>query len=260
VPSGIVHVTAAWLDPCSGCLEVLRPGAGAATSSVDGLVLALARARADAIVTTGAVLRAEPDLVHDLASAGSGAAAIGAWRRRGLDKVSSPLSAVLTRGDGLDRSHPLLRTTDGVMVYTSVAGALGLDGRPPATSLVVGVRQPGLRELIAFLAGVASPFLPLAPRTILIEAGPSTARALYEPPLVVDELLLSILEHPVPAATASAGRLPELGELRRLLPVGSAELRVIEPGSRWRFLRMARRQTGTQPPAPQDGQGRWPRV
>jgi len=247
VRCGVVHVTSAWHDPRTDELRVLRIGTPTPTptptptSTVDGLVLALARARADAIITTGAVLRAEPALVHDLASAGPAAAAIAAWRRRRIDKVCSPLTAVLTRGIDLDPAHPLLTTTTGAMIFTTVPGAVALDGRAPATSLVVGVRYPGLRALTTFLNHVASPFLPPTPRTILIEAGPSAARTLYEPPLVIDELLLSILEHPRPAPAALGGRLPDLADLHRLLPLSSPELRIAEPESRWRFLRLARR-------------------
>ena len=41
-------------------------GPAAPSSATDRFVLGFARARSDAIVTTGAILRAEPDLVHEL--------------------------------------------------------------------------------------------------------------------------------------------------------------------------------------------------
>ena len=67
--SGVVHVTAVW-QRGDGDLVTLRTAAGAPRVAHDALVLGLARARADAILTTAEVLRCEPGLRHDLSGPG----------------------------------------------------------------------------------------------------------------------------------------------------------------------------------------------
>ena len=60
---GVLHVAAVWETP-DGRYRTLRVGEGAIRSASDAVVLSAARARADAIVTTGRILRDEPELMH----------------------------------------------------------------------------------------------------------------------------------------------------------------------------------------------------
>ena len=60
---GVLHVASAWRDE-TGRLFALRIGPDTPSSATDGFALALARARCDAILSTGKILRDEPGLRH----------------------------------------------------------------------------------------------------------------------------------------------------------------------------------------------------
>src|SRR5262249_32038885 len=154
-------------------------------------LLLTARARADAIVATGEILRRERQLVHEpLANAG-----LAAWRRSVLGDADPPLSVVLTRGLALDFEQPLFRAATQGLIFTGAAAARRLGPRPRRNLEVVGPPAPSLRAALAFLRGERGC------RTIDVEAGPSSTAELYEDPLAVDELMLSIYEEkPLPVA------------------------------------------------------------
>jgi len=76
--AGVVQVCSAWRD-AQGVLRSVRVGPHAPRSETDGFALALARARADVIVTTGQILRDEPGLQHEIGSASG--IDFAAWRR-----------------------------------------------------------------------------------------------------------------------------------------------------------------------------------
>lgn len=190
-------------------------------------MLSAARARAGAILTTGANIRAEPTLSHE--PFGAGAQALREWRRaritRGID--IPPHTVVLTRDASLDLTHPLFRRTSGTAhVLTDRAGALGLrqraqqlaDGR--AALNILELRGRALAHPISPIVFASS--LPLVQRTcesgpprvvtaatnevahgarlpstgVLLECGIATARPLYYTG-VVDELLLSVYRGPL---------------------------------------------------------------
>ena len=72
-------------DP-DGEMVVLEINQSTPRSAHDRFALDLARARADVIVTTGAILRAEPRLAYELAS-DRAEAAVRELRRLGVDKA-----------------------------------------------------------------------------------------------------------------------------------------------------------------------------
>src|SRR5690606_37196864 len=109
---------------------------------------------------------------------GPAAGALAAWRRERLGRAGSPLLAVLTSGRDLPVDHPALAAAGAPVIYTGHAGAARLAA--PAGVDVVAVDRPEVRGLIGYLRAVRGC------ETILIEAGPSTAAALYEPPVAVD--------------------------------------------------------------------------
>ena len=199
-PAGVVHVTSAWSDP-DGRLFALRIGPDTPRSATDFFALEVARARADAIVTTGQILRDEPGLTNALRDP-----ELVAWRRERLGKPGPPLTLVLSRGADLDRSHPLFATSE------------------------VSVRNASLRDSLGWLRderGITS---------VAIESGPSTIRALYEQPLGVDELMLSICRRPVLPERVRGGELFDLSALDRLFDQRSECTREEESGA-WSFLR-----------------------
>ena len=186
--AGVLHVTSVWEAP-DGCWRSLRVGPGAPASESDAFVLALGRARADAIITSGAILRAEPELCHQEFARFPGAQA---WRSQRLGKPDPPKSVVLTRRPDLDLDHPLFaRAAAPVLVLTNPSAGGVIRDRAAAAGRaaqieVVGRESTALRDVVEWLREDRGC------RTVTVESGVSTSRALYDAPVVVDELLLSV--------------------------------------------------------------------
>ena len=230
---GVIHVTAVWRAP-AGPPRVLRIGPDTPRSDTDFLVLNAARARADAIVTSGRVLREEPDVTHALQGPAGAVRELTRWRRELHGGDAPPLSAVLSSGRDLDLDHPLL-CSGHALLFVPEDAARGLRDAASGRALqVIGHPAPDVRALVGWLRAERGA------RTISIEAGPSTARELYAPPLAVDELLLSVFEgDELPEEVAGPAFLP-LAELARLLPSSSPPVRVAEPSGAWSFTRLRR--------------------
>ncbi|NNG15852.1 MAG: hypothetical protein HKM89_05165, partial [Gemmatimonadales bacterium] len=184
----LLHVTAVWRDECAE-YRTLNLTTETPTSEYDRFVLNLARARADAILTTGKILRTEPDLSHDFLGPPALRRAFGDWRRVILAKEHPPLSVVLTSGRTLDRHHPIFQSPARPLVFTSTDGRSRLATWAASVPVeVVGVDQPSTGKALAHLQEERGA------RTVSLEAGPSTTLPLYEqgsaPP--IDELLLSV--------------------------------------------------------------------
>jgi len=92
--AGVLQVTSVW-EPPDRPPCVLRIGPESPCSARDAQWLAEARAWAEAIVTTGRILREEPQLVHHPAATGA------------MGTGSPPRLLVLTRA-GVDPAHPAL--------------------------------------------------------------------------------------------------------------------------------------------------------
>lgn len=233
--TGVVHATAVWRrDPETHV--TLRVGPEAPAARHDTLALGLLRARADAILTTGRILRAEPEATHALPGPGPLRAALAAWRREILGKVRAPVSLVLTSGRDVDFDHPFFRAGVGrKVVFTSRAGAFALESRAIDFGVeVVAVEEPTPRAALEFLRAA------FGAATIAVEAGPSVARGLYEQPLVIDEVMLSIFAGPDPPTRARGARQPPPAELRRLFPRRSRPFRVASEDGPWEFVRYSR--------------------
>ena len=226
-PAGVLHVVAVG-RAAGGGLGVIRIGPGAPASRTDRFALSVARARADVIVSTGRILREEASLVHDPGSEAR------AWRRGVLGKPDEPVLAILTRGAGLPLEHPALRRAR-VLVGVPRAAAAGLSaalGRRDAR--VVGLEDASLRGWVAELRRRGF-------RTVCVEAGPSTATSLYEDPLAVDELMLSIFEEHALPDRLNAGPFLAPGALGERFGAPRSEILRSETSGRWRFCRYARR-------------------
>lgn len=243
--TGVVHVMAAWQRD-DGPLVTLRTGGDAPRIGHDALALGLARARADAIVTTGEILRREPELRHDLPGPGSLPQALQAWRAEALGKTTPPLLWVMTRSGEVDLDHPAFSRPARSVIYTRRAGAWGLESRAADVGVeLVVAPEPSARDAVHRLRrefGAA---------TIVFEAGPSVSRQLYERPdepaderavpAQVDELLLTVLH---------AGDLPTRFRGPRFLPRADVERALGRPrstvrirggdGSRWELARYVR--------------------
>lgn len=190
--TGLLHATSVWRAPtprsAEGFFRVLRLGPGAPHSPFDLFALHLARARADAIVTTGEILRREPQLDFSSPSE-SWSRAFGDWRSQALGKTAKPLVLVLSRGQ-VDLGHPIFRAAQRTLIFTNQEAQWRLESQAADRGLeIIGVAQPTPASAIRFLRRE------FGSATILLEAGPQVSRTFYDP-LVVDELLLTVLERP----------------------------------------------------------------
>lgn len=230
---GILHGTAVW-DAGGGRLTTLAINEHSPRCHHDFLALNLLRASADAIVTTGKILRCEPSLEHRLAGPGQHSEALTDYRRRILGKSTPPVTLVLTSGDGLDLAHPVFHSWTRPLVYTSHDGLWWLESKAADAGVEVAAEaEPSLRGAIDLLRRE------LGAATIVIEAGPSTSHHLYDP-LTVDHLLLSRFQGPRLASEAEGAPFVNLGRLSTLFLQTSEGARVATPQGDWMFQRFSR--------------------
>lgn len=218
--AGVLHVVAVCRDG-SGGLAVLRTEAASVPLSADDrLVLGVARARAHAIVTTAANLRAEPRLSHRLHGDESICRALAQWQRHDARRV-----LVLTASGNLPLDHRVFSETPPPIIVTGDAGAQRLRRSGLDPSRIVIREQPSLRDTVALAQGS------YGAKTVLIEAGPGTARELYASPVLVDELMLSICNEDV-GDDAIGPQLFDTPTAERILQ------RVAKQTSGWSFYRL----------------------
>jgi riboflavin biosynthesis pyrimidine reductase len=225
----VLHVVSVWQGP-GGELRVLRVGEATPRCDTDAFALSLARARADAIVTTGRILRLEPALTHELLGPRELQSDLREWRRLRLGRSEPARSALLTSGRELDLDHPLLRTAARPLILTGPGAA----ARLAAAGASRGIELLGL-EPLNLRAGLAA-LRARGARCISIEAGPETALPLYDAPVAVDELLLSIYEAVELADDAVGPAFLGPARLAELLPHASRAQRI----GAWRFERRTR--------------------
>jgi riboflavin biosynthesis pyrimidine reductase len=223
--AGVVHVSSA-VRAADGQLHVIKIGPAAPRSETDFFVLNLCRARADAIVTSAAILRSEPTLVLGLQ--GTHAAALTRYRRDVLFRRAPPLGVILTRGGALPLEHPIWRDGTDKLVLTSPEAQAALADQLGSRAQVVGLAQLDARTATAWLQAQGHALLS-------VEAGPSTSGPLYRAPSVVGELLLSVYE-----GELAKGSLGNPLPADRLLFAGRtllADTAREEESGRWRFQR-----------------------
>lgn len=215
---GVLHVVAVHAE--GEARRVIKIGEHAPKSAADFFALELARARVDAIVITGAILREEPELRYALSSE------LAAWRREVLGLAEPPWLLVLTHGD-VPLDHPALAGPLRPIVFTSLEAAPALRARTPIE--IAGVPAPSARLALRFLRSERGC------RSVSVEAGPTTAVPLYDEPCAIDELALSVYGGPLDPR-ARGGRFLDEGALERRFE------RVSEASEgEWRFERWLRR-------------------
>lgn len=229
--TGLIHVTAVWHGG-AGAYVTLEIRPETPRCQHDLFALGLARARADAILTTGKILREEPKLTHQLVGPVEVPSALAAWRRDTLGKESAPITLVLTSGRDLDFRHPLFHSGTRAVIFTSREGQWELESQATSHGVeVVGAEHPSPQSAIEFLRrefGAA---------TISIEAGPSVSRQFYEPPLVVDELLLSVYDAPRIPRSVEGGFFQPRSELESFFAEQSEPYRVNTTDGVWSLQR-----------------------
>jgi len=226
---GVIHVAAV----CRGhgdALDVLKIEPETPRSVADTFALSLSRARADAILTTGAIFRAEPALRVE--PFGPLAPSLLALRKM-WGRTRPPALLVLTRGD-LDLAHPGLHTWIRPIVITNRAGAARL--RPQVVGDSVHIVQLSVPSAAAAITWAREN---LGARTITVEAGPSTALSLYDSPSRVDELMLSVLQSDPPPQVRGRPFL-SVSQLQAALGPVRADISVDETSGPWRIQRWIR--------------------
>jgi riboflavin biosynthesis pyrimidine reductase len=227
----VSHSGAVWNDPESQRLTTIRITDYAPKSDLDFLSLHIARARADAIIITGKILRDEPSLCFDLRADARWGDALVEWRERTWGLWERPWLLILTASGKLDFAHPALRGWPRPMIFTSDRTAARKLADSPFP--VVADAEPSIRGAIRHLQVTRDC------HCISIEAGPSTAVSLYDPPAVVNELLLSVYLDRTLDDRARGKPLIELARLRsRFRSETSATHRC--QGQRWSFHRFRR--------------------
>lgn len=226
----VLHVAAVWRAG-DDALRVLRIGPKTPKSRHDTFLLALARARAEAIVTTGKILREEPALTHGPLGPPALRAALASYRRERLVLALDPWLLVLSSGRGLDPAHPAFHAPLRPLLFVPAAAATGLRERFAESDVrVASVPAPDVRLALDHLRRLGA-------RRITLEAGPTTARALYEDPVRVDELWLATYAGERPAAEVIGEPFVDDARLAAALPAASEPVARDEPSGRWTFLR-----------------------
>ncbi|MEZ4472429.1 MAG: dihydrofolate reductase family protein [bacterium] len=194
-----------------------------APSPTDAFVLALSRARADAIITTGRILRAEPDVRYSPA----GPTGLDRWRREAVGLDAAPLLVVLT-AQVPDFDHPGLVEAPEVLVLTPAAWPAEAE----AEARRRGIEHRALADLT--LAATLAHLRDRGRRRISVEAGPTTARALFTGPALLDQLLLSTCRARACRRASRVRSSPGGRRSRRACPPAPPPA-TTEGGVRWTF-------------------------
>lgn len=236
-----VHVLALWKDP-SGPLRVLRIDADAPRSATDRFVLGLARARADALLTSGAILAAEPELRLEIGGTGEERAELQAWRREVMGSTQPLFGGVMTRNANLDLDHPFFEKGERTAIYTTSEAAAALEARAEERGIALLPRAtPNAADAIVALREH------FGARAVGIELGAGASRPLYgEAPEMpgaagLDELWLSLYEEPALPRERTSDAFFTLAQLEEMFPASSTPVVSNEESGRWSVRRMRRR-------------------
>jgi riboflavin biosynthesis pyrimidine reductase len=221
--AGVLHVTS--VVRSGGALCVIAIGEDAPRSEGDFFVLELARARADAILTTAAIVRAEPAL--SLALVGPQRDELA--RHRAAAGKGAPTCAILTRSGTLPTAHPLWDDGTRKLVLTVPAQSDRLRSELRDRAEVVALEGLDARRAVAYLRERGAAL-------ISIEAGPSANAALYDEPALVDELSLSIFEGAGPRVATGGPLAASLLHGMRCVADNVRD----ELSGRWRYQRWLR--------------------
>lgn len=230
--AGVVHVTALWPAP-GGELVAIRVGEHAPKSAHDFFVLQLSRACSDAMVVTGKVLREEPDLRYRLEGPGQLAQGLAAYRSEVRGRSVPPRLCVLT-GGRVDLQHPAF---DGSWarpcVFTTLEAKARIEAEGEERGVeIIGHPRPSLRAAIEHLRTTGA-------ELTTIEAGPATSGGLYDDPVSVDALALSLFTGKLDEA-ARGGAYPSLSVLEAKVGARALARRVDEPSGTWSFQLLQR--------------------
>ena len=220
---GVLHSTSVARD-AAGAHRVIRIDGKNPKSVGDALTLCLTRARAGAVVVSGAVLRAEPELVFDLSLAGEDAPSLREIRR--ARHGETPLALFVLTGRGIPWTHPAIAAAAAVTIVTSREATFD---PAPAHVSIARLDAPSVRGAVALARA--------SHETVAIEAGPRASAALYETPIAVDELLLCRYEGPTLDDARLVDAMPVADDPATSFGALRSETRREEPSGPWRYTR-----------------------
>ena len=228
---GVSHSFAAWESDAGAPLTTILINEHSPKSELDYLTLHIARARADAIVITGKILRDEPSLRFDLRADPRWGDALLAWRKERWGISEPPWLLILTRRGDVDFDHPVFHGRPRPVIFTSDRTASRKLAAAPVP--VVADEAPDIRRAVRHLQ------LARECRCVSIEAGPSTACDLYASPMMIDELLLSVISAPPLDPRARGEQLEPLADTRQRFRDETWAAHD-DHGQRWTFHRLRR--------------------
>ena len=222
---------AAWRSAQEAPLTTIKINEYAPESQLDWLALHIARARADAIVITGKILRDEPNLTYDLRADPRWGDALVQWRERRWAIFDPPWLLILTARGEINFEHPVFHGWGRPLIFTNDRAATRKLAAAPCP--VVSDQEPDIRRAIAHLRRDR------ACDCVSIEAGPTTARDLYQRPMLVRELLLSVYLEQSLDQRAQGETLISLAEVRKLFRTETSTTHR-DNGQHWSFHRLSR--------------------
>ena len=239
---GVSHVTACWRRPGAlptSPLVTLKINEHTPKSAEDTFALGFARARADAILVSGKLLRDEPTTTFGLP--GPSAPALARYRQESALRFDAPLLVVLTRSGDVDPGHVAFADGPGAprpLVLTGPDGAEKLAPRVAGTRVEVQVLEAlGPRSAVAWLRDARGC------ARVSIEAGPTASRALYDAPSLVDELSLSVFEESRLPGPAFGPEFLSPHALEERLGTSTPPVELPGESGRWTFRLYTRRGT-----------------
>jgi hypothetical protein len=211
----VSHSAAVWRADEEEPVTSIRINEHGPKSDLDFLALHIGRARADGIIITGKILREEPALTYDLRADPRWGDALVSWRERRDQPRRNRL-----------RPPDLSRRRE----------AAHLHDRPRRLAQARRSLLPSRRRRVRAIQHLQ---VTRGCDCVSIEAGPSTARALYERPMLVKELLLSVYLEASLDERAKGAPLVKLSEVRRLFHSETSATHR-ESGKHWSFHRLRR--------------------
>lgn len=224
------HITALW-EQRPSLLRTIRINDHAPKSGLDWFVLNASRARADAVITTGQILRDEPTLTYSLSGPNALESVLLRWRHERWGLATPPWLLILTSGKRVDYSHPAFHGWARPVIFTSDRGASRHLADAPCA--VVSDAAPNLERAIKHLRAQRDC------ASVSIETGPTTSRPLYDKPLALDEALVSVFKGDSLPTQASGEPFLSLSEFRTRFSSESACTHQ-EPSGPWSFHRFRR--------------------
>lgn len=226
---GMIHSAAIWEGPHGP--RSLRIGEHAPASAVDYFLLHAARARANAMVTTGRILREEPSLRYDLGASSPFGEALQAYRRESVGIAERARVIVLSTGIDVPFAHPAFHGWAEPVLFVPDEAPRSVDDLARFHGITLR-RFPHLSLDIALDALRRD-----GARTTLVEAGTSTTRALYDDRRGFDELILTRFLDAGIDARAIGGAFPDRATLEQIHGAPASETAYTEPSGAWSVSR-----------------------